>query len=44
MVDLIDTEFELSNDLNFSQKIPYDISKIESALTLASKDLSNLWF
>jgi hypothetical protein len=42
MVDLIDTEFELSNDLNFSQKIPYDISKIESALTLASKDLSNL--
>ena len=42
MVDLIDTEFELANDLNFSQKIPYDISKIESALTLASKDLSNL--
>ena len=42
MVDLIDTEFELTNDLNFSQKIPYDISKIESALTLASKDLSNL--
>ena len=42
MVELIDTEFELENDLNFSQNIPYDISKIESALTLASKDLSNL--
>jgi len=42
MVDLIDTEFELENDLNFSQKIPYNIAKIESALTLACNDLNNL--
>ena len=42
MVDLIDTELELENDSNFSQKVPYNISRIESALTLACNDLNNL--
>jgi len=42
LADYIDTEFELENDNNFSQEVPYNIEKIESALTSACKDLNNL--
>jgi hypothetical protein len=38
----IDWEKELKNDANFDQKVPYNINKIESALTNACKDLDHL--
>ncbi len=37
-----DWEKELKNDDNFDQKFPYNIDKIESALTNACKDLDHL--
>ncbi len=37
-----DWEKELKNDANFDQKVPYNIDKIESALTNACKDLDHL--
>ena len=37
-----DWEKELKNDANFDLKVPYNIDKIESALTNACKDLDHL--
>jgi len=42
MENTIDWEKELQNEANFDQKVPYNIDKIEKALTNACKDLQHL--